>query len=139
MLGFNRSLFNPIGMLTPFPLKPKLLIQELWQKMLEGEEVIPRHTLQRRSQWKFSQIQTIDIQRWYGFNQQLNNLIVQNFCCDALSLGYGVITFLRVTAACVKVIVHDDIMCSLLQLIRRKYELKQKHVYKLCDKQLKKL
>ena len=126
-------------MLTPFPLKPKLLIQELWQKMLEGEEVIPRHTLQRRSQWKFSQIQTIDIQRWYGFNQQLNNLIVQNFCCDALSLGYGVITFLRVTAACVKVIVHDDIMCSLLQLIRRKYELKQKHVYKLCDKQLKKL
>ena len=126
-------------MLTPFPLKPKLLIQELWQKMLEGEEVIPRHTLQRRSQWKFSQIQTIDIQRWYGFNQQLYNLIVQNFCCDALLLGYGVITYLRVTAACVKVIVHDDIMCSLLQLIRRKYELKQKHVYKLCDKQLKKL
>ena len=47
MLAFISSLFDPIGMLTPFTLEPKLLIQELWRQKVEWDEINPRDILQR--------------------------------------------------------------------------------------------
>ena len=47
MLAFISSLFDPISMLTPFPLEPQLLIQELWQQKVAWDQIIPRDILQR--------------------------------------------------------------------------------------------
>ena len=35
ILAFISPLFDPIGMLTPFTLKPKLLVQELWRQKVK--------------------------------------------------------------------------------------------------------
>ena len=77
MLAFISSLFDPIDMLTPFRLDPKLLIQQLWPQKVEWDEITPRNILQRWNKWKvtFNQIQSINIPCWYGFYQQLCNVI----------------------------------------------------------------
>ena len=101
MLAFISSLFNPIGTLTQFTLRPKLLIQKV-----EWDEVIPRDILWRWNKWKasFIQIQTINVPRWYGFHQRIRNVIELHLFCDASSLAYGAVAYL-------KVIIHDDIIC----------------------------
>ena len=106
MLAFISSLFDPIGMLTPSTLEPKLLIQELWQQEVEWDKIIPRDILQRWNKWKvsFNQIQSVKIPRWYGFHQQLCNKIELHLFCDASSLAYGAVVYFRV-------IVHDGVIC----------------------------
>ena len=71
MLAFISYLFDPIGMLTPFTLEPKLLIQELLRQKVEWDETIPRDIPQRWNKWKisFNQIKSINIPCWYGFHQ----------------------------------------------------------------------
>ena len=79
----------PIGMLTPFTLEPKLLVQELWQQKVEWDEIIPRDILQRWNKWKvsFNQIQLMNTPCWYGFHQQLCNIIKLHLFCDASSIA----------------------------------------------------
>ena len=47
MLAFTSSLFDLTGMLTPFRLQPKLLIQKLWWQKVEWDEIIRRDILER--------------------------------------------------------------------------------------------
>ena len=105
MLAFISSLFDPIDMLTPLTLEPKLLIQELWQQKVEWDEIIPRDILQRWNKWKvsFNEIQSVNILRWYGFHQQLCNVTELYLFCDASSLAYDAIAYFRV-------IVHNGII-----------------------------
>ena len=106
MLAFTSFLFDPIGMLTPFTLEPKLLIQELRWRKIEWDEIIPRDSLQRWDKWKvsFNQLQSVNIPRWYEFHQQLCNLIELHVFCDTSSLTYGAVAYFSV-------IVYDDISC----------------------------
>ena len=71
MLAFISYLFDPISMITPFTLEPKLLIEELWRQKVEWDETIPRDILQRWNKWEisFNQIQSINIPCWYIFHQ----------------------------------------------------------------------
>ena len=38
ILSFKASIFDPLGILTPFTLEPKLLIQELWSREIDWDE-----------------------------------------------------------------------------------------------------
>ena len=37
ILSFTTSIFDPLGILTPFTLEPKLLIEELWSRKIDWD------------------------------------------------------------------------------------------------------
>ena len=41
ILSAVSSVFDPLGFLTPFTLKAKLIIQELWRQNLGWDEEVP--------------------------------------------------------------------------------------------------
>ena len=54
ILSFASSIFDPLGMISPAILEPKLLIQELWKCNINWDELIPLDILTRWNIWKQS-------------------------------------------------------------------------------------
>ena len=46
-LSFTSSIFDPLEMIYPVILKPQLLIQELWKRNIDWDELIPLDILTR--------------------------------------------------------------------------------------------
>ena len=41
ILSHISSTFDPLGLLVPFQLEPKLIIQQLWKEKIESDDKIP--------------------------------------------------------------------------------------------------
>ena len=54
IFSFASSIFDPLGMISPAILEPKLLIQELWKCNINWDELIPLDILTRWNIWKQS-------------------------------------------------------------------------------------
>ena len=67
ILSFTSSIFDPLGMISPVILEPKLLIQELWKRNIDWDELIPLDILTRWNIWKQSiqNLNHVKIERWY--------------------------------------------------------------------------
>ena len=51
ILSAVNSIFNPLGFLTPFILKVKLLIQLMWRKNLEWDDEVSQDTAKAWNKW----------------------------------------------------------------------------------------
>ena len=70
VLSFLYSIFDPLGFLNLCLVEIKLLIQDLWEKKLNCDDILPRD-LQKK--WKYIQenfncVCKIEVSRFYGFN-----------------------------------------------------------------------
>ena len=52
IISFTSSIFDPLEMNSPAILEPKLLIQELWKRNIDWDELIPLDILTRWNIWK---------------------------------------------------------------------------------------
>ena len=96
LLSCASSIFDPLGIVNPALLEAKLLIQELWRRILEWDDKLPIDLLERWIKWKSSldELDTRQIPRWYGFIQANLNLQLHVFC-DASCKAYGCVCYFR--------------------------------------------
>ena len=109
LLSFISSIFDPLGIVNPAILEPKLIIQELWRRQIGWDEIIPQDLLCRWNKWKESlkYLNTVEIPRWYGYNDQVDSYIELHIFADASSIAYGAVSYIRI-------ITGDNIKCSFI-------------------------
>ena len=85
-LSLVSSVFEPLGILTPNLLEPKLIIQELSKLKINWDSEIPLEIETRWIKWKsgLDKISQVSLNRWYGF-QHIGKMEVElNIFCHAI-------------------------------------------------------
>ena len=96
VLSFLRSIFNPLGFLNPYLAGIKLLIQDLWRKKLNWDDLIPRN-LQKK--WKyiqenFSFVYKIEVPRFYGLDS-LKGTTELHLFSNSSSHAFGCVVYFQ--------------------------------------------
>ena len=97
ILSAVSSVFDPLGFLTPFTLKAKLIIQEMWRQNLDWDEEVPIDILKVWKRWLegTKDITEITIDRCYHlYGWQCSNIQLHIFC-DASEVAYGAVGYLQ--------------------------------------------
>ena len=97
ILSFISSIFDPLGMIAPAILEPKLIIQKLWRLNVDWYDELPSELKQRWEEWKktLQDLPSMEIPRWYDIdftNEQGPQLHV---FADASNNAYGAVAYLR--------------------------------------------
>ena len=91
MLHSIASLYDPLGLVTPFVLAGKILLQQAWKTGLDWDDPCPQELQVAATQWwrASQQLQNIQFPRWLG----LTDAISVHLFADASELGYGCCVF----------------------------------------------
>ena len=95
ILSYTSLIFDPLGILAPIILEPKLIIQSLWKQKIDWDSEIPTDLKQRFLLWKekLQSWDAIQIQRWYGLNSSADAEL--HTFTDASTLVYGAVAYFR--------------------------------------------
>ena len=69
LLSFISSIYDPVGLVTPVTLEPKLIIQDLRRRQIDWDVQLPDDLKLRWTKWKqtLQFLEDVEIPRWYGF------------------------------------------------------------------------
>ncbi|KAF8777064.1 hypothetical protein HNY73_013989 [Argiope bruennichi] len=86
------KIFDPLGLLTPFTIRVKCLIQELWEKKITWDEILPPKIVERWLEWcrELPLLDELKIPRLVldSTNDEKNDTIEIHVFCDASKLAY---------------------------------------------------
>ena len=88
------SIFDLLGFITPALTEPKWIIQQLWKRKIDWDELLPSDLTKRWQKWlgNVPDIQNITLDRWYGSTNTDTEL---NVFADASKIAYGVACYIR--------------------------------------------
>ena len=68
LLSLASRMFDPMGLISPFTVRAKILFQELWRRGLEWDDPLDNDIEQEWSSWKSEllQLKDVTIPRWFG-------------------------------------------------------------------------
>ncbi|GBM11079.1 hypothetical protein AVEN_206495-1 [Araneus ventricosus] len=93
-------IFDPLGILGPFTIKIKCMIQEIWCLGLDWDDPIPKQLTTAMNEWceDIKDLHLINIPRYYLADAKLNEVDdVQLHCfSDASKKAYGAVVYIRV-------------------------------------------
>ena len=97
LLSFMTSLYDPIRIISPLMLEPKLIIPELWRRNLAWDEQLPEDIKQRWIAWKrnIPSLAKIKIPRWYGFTATDMVQLELHVFFDGSQCAYGAVVYIR--------------------------------------------
>ncbi|KAL0150932.1 hypothetical protein M9458_053851 [Cirrhinus mrigala] len=98
VLQTSSRIFDPIGFLTPFTVRVKCLLQEMWERGLGWDEQLPSDLSKLWVQWccEVPQLRLMNIPRWYGIEVQPNVRVHKlHIFCDASEKVYGAVAYLQ--------------------------------------------
>lgn len=102
ILSMVSSIYDPLGFLSPLTLPAKLLLQELCRQSFGWDVPIPNTASEQWTRWTSSLSQLVDFEIPRCFKtQDFGELVhsqIHHFS-DASELGYGVVSYLRMTNA----------------------------------------
>ena len=52
LLSFISSIYDPVGLMAPVTLEPKLIIQDLWRRQIDWDVELPDDLKLRWTKWK---------------------------------------------------------------------------------------
>lgn len=102
VLKTTARLYDPLGWLAPFTVRAKALFQELWQRNVEWDEVLPQDLNSKWVQWccELNELQKVRVQRCYrGGTTGLAQKTVLHVFADASPVAYGAVAYICVTDA----------------------------------------
>ncbi|XP_055941645.1 uncharacterized protein LOC129971693 [Argiope bruennichi] len=93
------KIFDPLGLLTPFTIRVKCLIQELWEKKITWDEILPPKIVERWLEWcrELPLLDELKIPRLVldSTNDEKNDTIEIHVFCDASKLAYGASVYVK--------------------------------------------
>ena len=98
VLQHSASIFDPLGFLTPFTIRVKCLLQEMWERGLSWDEELPADLNQQWNSWRseLPLIHQISIPRWYGKkDEQRGKTSRLHVFCDASEKAYSAVAYLQ--------------------------------------------
>ncbi|XP_055604346.1 uncharacterized protein LOC129752596 [Uranotaenia lowii] len=110
ILSCVMSMFDPLGLLTPFTVHGKLLIQDLWRTGCSWDEPIDEASNSKWDRWTnlLPEIEKLKIPRSYfgGVRSHQYDAVELHVFTDASEAAYGCVAYLRV-------VVDETVRCSL--------------------------
>ena len=111
ILSIISSIYDPLGLVAPFVLPAKLLLQDLCRRQVEWDAEISDSDTVKWEQWlkELPQLENVEINRCYKPTNfgKIISCEVHNFA-DASNVGYGVATYIRLLND------KNDIHCCLI-------------------------
>ena len=97
LLKVTSSIFDPLGFLSPFVLRAKILIQELWRQKVDWDEDLTDSMKTCWQEWleELKQIQMFKLRRCFILDDECIDIQVHIFT-DASDLAFGATAYLRV-------------------------------------------
>lgn len=95
ILSDSCKVFDPLGLLSLFTIKPKILIQQLWVQKIDWDEPVPNNILKSWQSFikNMSNIRNLFIPRHVLCN---NPVLIELHCfCDASTTAYAACVYLR--------------------------------------------
>ncbi|GFX44580.1 integrase catalytic domain-containing protein [Trichonephila clavipes] len=100
MLQTIGKLFDPLGLLSPFTIRIKCLIQELWIKKITWDEILPPKLKEKWLIWckELTLLDNLRIPRLVldSTNDEVSDLIEIHIFCEASKLAYGAAAYVKV-------------------------------------------
>ena len=99
LLSLASKVFDPMGLLSPYVLRAKLLFQELWTKGLQWDEKLPQDILTQWRSWKEELLDVSDIQipRCFTITSDIERIEIHGFG-DASLKAYGAAVYIRIVS-----------------------------------------
>ena len=108
LLSIASRIFDPMGLLTPFTIRAKILFQDLWQRGLEWEDRLDEDVAVQWRSWKseLPHLSCISIPRYLMADVGSSSTIELHGFGDASPKAYGAAVYIRSTDAAGKVSTH---------------------------------
>ncbi|GBL92837.1 hypothetical protein AVEN_51225-1, partial [Araneus ventricosus] len=96
VLRIISQIFDPCGLISPFVITAKILMQELWEKGLKWDEQLPSGLEEKWRTWcsEFAHIDNLQIERKLFSNAGMREISLHVFC-DASPKAYGAVAYFR--------------------------------------------
>ena len=93
----SASIFDPLGLISPFVVRSRVIMQEIWKQKIDWDTVIPIEIQQNWKEWldQVFAIPDIKIPRWSGIKTKTQHYQIHTFC-DASQEGYCVAVYIRI-------------------------------------------
>ena len=97
LLSIASRVFDPMGLITPFTIRAKMLFQELWQRGLQWEDRLDEDIADQWRSWKseLSQLSCITIPRYFMGNIKSSSSIELHGFGDASPAAYGAAVYIK--------------------------------------------
>ena len=98
LLSIASKLFDPMGLLSPFVIRAKVIFQELWSRGLQWDEKLPDYILEKWKSWKeeLLHVHKIKIPRHLVICTATDASIELHAFGDASPKAYGASVYIRV-------------------------------------------
>ncbi|XP_054281343.1 uncharacterized protein LOC128999010 [Macrosteles quadrilineatus] len=126
ILSISHNIFDPIGILCPVTLFPKLLLQSMWDLKIDWDTEVSSDISKLFILWynELSALGKVKIPRWIGkMTMDSNGCSIHTFC-DASKDAYATVIYLRVE-------IEDEVRVQLLSAKSRVAPLKKTTIPRL--------
>lgn len=97
MLRVIMSMYDPLGMLSPFTIKRKKLLQEVWTTNIGWDDQLENKEYLKWLIWLhgMSEAEKCQIPRWYRSRKEDPAQTELHICCDASERAYSAVAYWR--------------------------------------------
>ena len=97
LVSIASKVFDPMGLITPFTIRAKMLFQELWQRGLQWQDRLDDDIADQWRSWKsdLSQLSCITIPRYFMGNIESSSSTELHRFGDASTKAYAAAVYIR--------------------------------------------
>ena len=100
LLATTASLYDPLGLIAPVLLVPKLIQQELCRLQLDWDDEIPEESVRSIKKWKTAttELSSIQVPRCFQKGPSSSSDRELHIFCDASEFAYGAVAYIKVNS-----------------------------------------